>query len=162
MPITNYSLYSERVLPGSIASTLSCDIVSRLNSSNEAIPYGSAVVYDPSLESGVSLPSSLTDIFAGIAVRTYLYEDESDSISNEKQFDVLLKGEIAVFVDTAVSVGDPVFFRVAPNTGNILGSFRNNADTTGEPADTCLQISKAQWVKGTMGPGTAILRLNEV
>lgn len=164
MPITNYPLYSERVLPGTIASLLSCDIVSRLNNTNAVIPYGAAVVYDDTgADDAIKLPSAITDVFAGIAVRTYIYEDEAGGIASGKQFDVCLKGEIAVFAEEAVSVGDPVYFRaVAKGTNTILGRFRNDVDATADPEDTCILVANAHWVKGTTGPGTAILRLNEV
>ena len=105
----------------------------------------------------IVLPSTTTDKFEGVLYRSTAYEirdgytkDTSGRIGYPKQSEVSLvrQGVVAVFVDSAVDRGDPVFLRItASGTTGLAGCFRKDADTA-----TAIAIPNASFLTKVTAP----------
>ena len=160
MPQTNYDYISIRPFrEGQLASSVPKLSRSALNETGGIIPYGRVIVLDGGKP---ALPSETGQEVIGISWLVQIYENQLDSNSDSGypdnvMFDYLAQGEIAVYVEEDVAVGDAVYFRHTANGAgkNIIGRFRNDADT-----DTCDLFPNARWIQGATAGNLAVLAIN--
>ena len=140
MPFTDYGYYSNAPVPyeGSIASSGVLEVRALRNILSTPLAYGRAVVH--SVLSGANdndaqLPTATGQLLLGISkfvgIDSYFVDAQGNvGIRPNAAFDAIWKGNIGVFVETAVALDDPVYFRHTPNGANVaLGRFRNTADS---------------------------------
>lgn len=160
MGMIDYSIPMNPGRPGDISSGLPFRVKTKINPTNNVLPYGRAVVQGTETRD-VLLPTSSNTAFVGITVNSSLYEKAVTSNGEQgypaqSVIDVLSSGEIWVEVEEAVAPGDPVYFRHTATTSNPkVGVFRKSADGT-----NAALISQARWITKTTGPGVAILEIN--
>lgn len=144
MPQTDYSVYAEGGIAGQLATHYPNGIVSRFNAANSAIPFGYGVIHTSSGDfDDVALPTNSTAVsFAGVAVRTLMYE--GNSIPDNRQFDVLKKGQICVPTEEPIVKNDPIFLRCKPtattNAWAVPGVYRKSEDGAASAA-TCVPVT---------------------
>ena len=163
MPMTDYSTYPDRFVAGQVANTGCCERRTRLNVSGDVIGFGCAVVQSPTVEDGALLPSSTNTNILGVAERKYMHENAYFSAAqylgypDDVDFNIVREGDVVVYVEEAISLGDAVYCRHTANGAGKLykGQFRNDADTS-----NCFQITNAKWLTATTGAGLAVLSLN--
>ena len=149
-----------QLLAGMKADTGFDDVLSAL--AEGAVPFGRFLAAGTDAERQVKLPALATDItnkkaLRGIAVHTHAIESEYQGSNpaeykDEAAVSYIRKGRIAVEVDEAVSTTDAVFVRFA---GGNEGKFRSDAD-----GSNAAELANARYVKGTTGPGIAIIEVN--
>lgn len=102
-------------------------------SAEGAIPFG-RVVKQGTADSGVALPGSTSDYFAGVALQDPTKEAATDGTRAFAQYDevpVLETGECFMLPEETVAPGDPVYVRVtAGGAGQTVGRVRKSADET--------------------------------
>lgn len=132
---------------GAIADSNPYSMLTNVNAeASLSIPFGIAMKLD-SASGGFKLPAAAGDItnrmfvsMVGMRVSSFAYDSngnwvatDTDRASPGKSITGLEIGTIAVKVEEAVSVGQPVFIRYAASASvpanNQLGSFRASADT---------------------------------
>jgi hypothetical protein len=160
MPQLDYSYAPPSGISGQITHMGTRELQSRVNKSGSVLVYGRGIKL--LTDDAIANLSASTDIFGGVVVRVYQYEDLFDAAGNagygiDRDATFLTKGKVAVEVEEAVSETDLVFCRFAVNGvgKDIVGKFRNDADT-----NTCIAVPSARWYKGTTSAGIAILDLN--
>ncbi len=125
------------------------------------IPFGYGVVFNGGADGrSARLPSSGTDVFAGVVRRAHTTVDPNlanpdDRVGKTSPFQnmsVVYSGRIWVPVDEAVAVGDAAFLRHTAN-GSIPGVFRTDADTSNAFA------INGKFVSAGVANGLAILQL---
>jgi len=137
MPFSNYDFVSATPLyEGQLASNSLHNIRSYTNNTNAVIPFGRALVQD-TLQNSAKIATAISGVFLGVSLAVEVYEATKDSsgvyfggFPPYREMSVLTQGDVAVYVEQAVTVTDPVFFRHTANGSNqILGVFRKDADT---------------------------------
>jgi len=155
MSIPEGTLYQDGILSaGRIAEHHPAEYITT-KIAEGVIPFGRAVVKGTGDNDAV-LPSAADDVLLGVAG----FSTEAGDIDNEQYSDndpvaVVETGIVVVYVEEAVSIGDPVRIRHAAATGKVPGSFA----VTAEAAKTAL-VSNAQWKSETTGAGLAQLYIN--
>lgn len=162
MPITNYDLMIDKPLPaGTLITASGGNIHTRYNGTGGILFFGLGVVTGASFKE-VVLPSDATDVFEGILEYTNTYEAREgysrdattglDGYPNQREVSIIRPGsfaQVAVYVDSAIALNDPVFLRytATPGTTGLVGCFRNDADTA-----TALEIPAARFIEGVAAP----------
>lgn len=132
------------------------------NASGVTIDFGLGVVRG-SQDRAATLPNAEGNEFLGITVRNEMRENTfvnfqsgSSPYQIGEMMTVLTKqGQIWVVAENTVSAGDPVYCRFAVNGGlNILGSFRNDSNTTLSVAYAFL-VPNAIWNSSVSAGGYA-------
>lgn len=158
--LTNFGLTIEQPLfEGQIYSAKRFDADSLANSLGAVFPFGRVIV--ETTEGQAALPSATGQNVVGIHGATFVNEQIKDSngdsgVPSNQPVTNVSRGQVSVYFEEAVGVGDPVFFRhTAGGGGSIVGRFRNDADTA-----TCDQISAARVVVGTTAAGLGVIEIN--
>lgn len=162
MPQTNYDYISVRPFrEGQLASATPKVSRGILNETGAIIPFGRVITLDGTTRKA-QLPSATGQTVLGISWLVQIYENELNANSDSGfpdgvMFDYLVQGEIAVYVEEDIALGDPVYFRHTANGAGkaIVGRFRNDADT-----NTCDLLANARWVQGASANGLAVLAIN--
>jgi hypothetical protein len=186
MPITDYGLLIDKPYrPGEIITLDDAQIWSYVNGLSAILPFGLAVVRGANAPgqaiglpskigaSGtVLLPTAAGQRFEGISYHTNTYEIRDGYTRDvatgrigypaRQVVSIVRVGVVAVFIDSAVDRGDPVFYRHTAVAGvsGIPGCFRNAADATNTaaiPDATFIAPSPAP-AAGQMGVGYLELR----
>ena len=117
----------------------SCYKDDALNLSGQVLPYGLAVVWDDPL-GGIALPRETGQRFKGIIFRSDIYEEEEREYgggiilpgypAGQVRFNYIASGIIPVFIDTAFTPNDNLFFRHTANGAGkeVVGRFSTSAD----------------------------------
>ena len=131
-------------IPGQIVDSNPYSILSLPNTTASTIPYGIAMIFD-SANTGYKSPTSSGDITNRMAVnliinRNKLYSTDSSLnptiIDNNgtpagQESAGMIFGNVAVFVEEDVLVGQQCFIRYAAGTGGTqLGAFRASANSS--------------------------------
>lgn len=131
-------------LPGQIIDSNPYSILSLPNTSSLTIPYGIAMIFDAA-NTGYKSPTSSGDITNRMAVsliinRNQLYSTNSNldpiiidnnGVPSGQEAAGLFFGDVAVFVEENVLLGQQCFIRYAAGAGGTqLGAFRASADTS--------------------------------
>ena len=125
-----------------VVGTANCTITAEVGNS-AAIGFGLCVCQDPQDDDKARSPIAATDITAsgtvlGITAHmqaivqnlTSTGSDGSDGYILGEAMSVLRKGRIYVQVEDAVTAGNDVYVRYVAGTGETLGAFRSDADTS--------------------------------
>ena len=166
MPQTRVSYSSPIGLEGQIASAtynvIRGTLQELLNGMNTNLPFGRAVVTGDDPRKLV-LPSATGQQFRGITVINDSWGiDEMSYLAGENigfpvgtPVDVLTWGDIHVWVETAVNIGDMATFRHTAEADplDVLGRF-SNAPSANHDA-----VPNGRFVTGTTGAGIAVLNL---
>ena len=154
---TTYERYHDSAFEGQFVNILNDKV--RSKAAEEAIPFGRAIVIGTS-ENQTKLPSASTDIFLGISGHTSAWSVNSEGVHQYealREVNYIDDGDIWVKTEQAVVYGDPVFYRFAENTGDVLGAFRKDADNDGSN-DTAKRIN-AIFTKSADADGLTTIRL---
>lgn len=107
----------------------------------------------------VDIPSTVNDIFAGVAIQVQKDIPRATGIALHEADDavpVLRKGRVWVYAEEAVDPTDPVFLRHTTATTELPGDFRTDIDT-----DKAIDVSAScSWVNATTAAGLALLDIN--
>lgn len=186
MPITDYEyLIDKPYLPGQIVTLDDAQIWSYANGVNGILFFGLATVKgaNPSgtaikipskigATGTVVLPTAAGQKFEGISYHTNTYEIRDGYTKDvatgrlgypiKQIVSIVRSGVMAVWIDSAVDRGDPVFFRhtATPGVTGIAGCFRKDADTaTADPiVDASFIMPAPAPAAGQMGVGYLELR----
>lgn len=185
MPITNYNLAIDNPYQAGMIVTLDdAQIWTYANGTGAVLPFGLGVVKgtnSPGVMNGLAsdiqttativLPSASGQRFEGITYKTDTYELRNtysrDAMARPgypigQPVSIVRRGVVAVYIDSAVDRGDPVFLRYSATAGGtgIVGCFRNDADTS-----KAMAIANASFIApasapaaGSMGIGLLELR----
>lgn len=161
MSQTSYSIDQSALVAGQLADASMVECDSAVNSLTE-VPFGKLVVAGASEGLG-KLPTATGDVTTkglvlGVSVKSHAMESTPSGDPKYVLGSVmscLKKGRIAVKVEEAVAVGDPVVVRFAAG-GDGLGSFAKTAGAAHAALDG------AKWVKGASIGGLAVLEVNFV
>jgi hypothetical protein len=167
MPIVNYDLIIEKSYePGEIVTLDDAQIWTFTNGTGAILPFGIGVVAGTvegvtskiGATSQVIIPADANGRFEGIVYATDTFEkrsgytlDANDRVGYpaNREISVVRSGVIAVFIDSDVSRGDPVYMRhtATPGTTGIAGCFRKDADTA-----NAIAINNATFLKSVAAP----------
>jgi hypothetical protein len=173
MPITTRPSYTgARGVEGKPSTSNNCEVNTAINNSGVTIPYGRAVVItDPENDTITGISPNIRLVQTGDTVDSRLgitqYNERNmgvNTIDGAQWLDasgfrgdptaypvkVLRRGEQWAYTETAQTVNDPVFMRVAtgasPNTN--VGRFRADASAG------CVDVSdKFEWASSSSVPG---------
>ena len=156
---TVYPNYHDALVEGQIADTTTCDIDSwRLTGTGASVEFGLAVS-----RSGVATAGDRDAVayagarFAGIAVMDERLKASSDAEFQEGDLMPLAwRGDIAVRVAAAVSVGDDVVIATAnvPATPEVIGQLSSvTADSTH------ILLAGARFIRAAVAGGISVVRL---
>lgn len=163
-------LIDKQYLPGMIVTTDNAKIWAYVSEVNAVLPFGLGVVRGTTTEHAplsipskigvtgtVKLPSTATDKFEGVTYRSTTYEirdgytkDVSGRLGYpaRREISIVRYGVVAVFIDSAVDRGDPVFLRItASGSTGLVGCFRKDADTA-----TAIAIPGASFLSKVSAP----------
>lgn len=140
---STYELNHAKAYAGMVADNELSNIISKLNPTDDTIPYGKAVFAINENEAGLPTDASTADEFVGVAVRelnrAYMDNQAFGAVPN-KDFSVLTVGVIWVTAAEAVTARAPAFVRVG-STGT--GDF---AAAAGADATLAVAIPNAKFV----------------
>jgi hypothetical protein len=135
MPQTDYSVYQARGYEGQVITTYPSGIRNGQNVSGVRVPFGRVLVRGTG-NTDCRLPSATGQAVMGFSIKTDIYETDADgspSYPVNRPLNRLLKGEMLVKVETAVTPDSPVFFRhtanSSPGVNEAIGRLRVDADT---------------------------------
>lgn len=151
-PLVGYAGMLDTAFPHAIATA-------RNSEASAAIPFGKAVVWDPSTpatDRDVTLPTTENDSVMGIAVFSHNFSkswtDSSGSVHGELNsvgllpgtiFGVLRKGRIMVVAATATVAGvSKLWIRAVAGSGETLGALEDADDST----DMIDATTKGTWM----------------
>ena len=163
-------LIDKQYLPGMVATLDNAQIWAYISGVNAILPFGLGVVRGQTTEWGalsipskvgatgtIVLPSATTDKFEGVLYRSTTYElrdgytkDANGRIGYpaKREVSIVRRGVIAVYIDSAVDRGDPVFLRItASGTTGLVGCFRKDADTA-----TAIAVPNASFITKATAP----------
>lgn len=137
---------------------------SLLNKTGGAMRAGLAVKFGATAGEAALL-AAIGDSLAGVIALEM--NTDPDNIAGTANYNegtemvVLEAGSISVPVDFAVNVGDPVYVRLTPGTGNInlAGAFGNVPDLAAN-VGTCRLVSGASWKTSAVAGATALLQID--
>lgn len=92
--------------------------------------------------------------FEGILVYEN-HRESADEIADNTQVSVMRRGRIMVVPEVSISAGDDVYVRIVAAGAEVLGAFRNDADT----ADA-IQLTTARWLRESTSGQTNILEFD--
>lgn len=158
MPVqTTYGAEHEALYEGQRVNLELVNITSKAAEGSD-IAFGRAVVRGTADDQCI-LPSAAGQGFLGVSEFTTAWSETAGDLhvyTENREVNILDFGKIAVYTETNVVPGDPVFFRhtagVAPL--DIVGRFRNDADTAN--AD---QITGATFESTALAGEIAIIKL---
>ena len=109
------------------------------------------------------VPSASRQEILGIAIRQQIYEYPEATDANgtgyqdKRELDALIEGEIWVWYEDAVTLGDQVYYRHTAGTSpnDLVGRFRATADGTSTGV-----LSNARWLTSTAVSGLARLAID--
>lgn len=166
MPQLDYSIFQCIGQEGQLTANTFQETLGSLNEVVNAdtiiIPYGRVIVTaDPTDLENATLPSTAGQNVLGISILTHNQEKQADGTSG---FPVgcpvgyIRHGEVYVIPETAIAVGDAVFFRhtdeVAPAQFDGRGRLRN--DNSGGNAEA---LPNATWLRASAAGEVNIIRL---
>ncbi|GEM_PF-3545741 len=162
MPITNYDLMIDKeYLPGTLITATGGTVQTRFNNTGNILFFGLGVVTG-SGERVIALPSTANDKFEGVLMHTNTYEAREGyskdattgyyGYPDKREVSIIRPGEfaqVAVFVDSATAINDPVYVRYSatPGTTGLAGCFRQDDGTT-----TALEVTGARFIKVVAAP----------
>ncbi len=162
MPITNYDLIIEKSHePGELVTLDDAQIWTFTNGTDAILPFGIGVVAGTGegATGKVIIPADANGKFEGIVYATDTFEKRSGytlddatgrvGYPRDREVSIVRRGVIAVFIDSDVSRGDPVYMRhtATPGTTGIAGCFRKDADTA-----NAIAIPNATFLKSVAAP----------
>lgn len=110
-------------------------------------------------QAGSTITYSLDAEFGGISFITHTNEQTltgKDSYEDGKAVNTLSRGRVYVKAETAMALGDNVFFRYeASGNNDELGKFRNDADSS-----TAVQITAARVVQPAAADELSVIEVN--
>lgn len=133
-----------------------------INGTGTYLPFGRAVVAGAIDKAALELPSGTGDTFKGITLLNEQWGTERfdvDSAGNGGYpagvpVGIMTKGDIWVYVESAVAVGDSAFFRhTSANANEVIGRFAG-ANSASHDA-----IAGATFLTPSTGPGLVILNV---
>lgn len=164
MPINSYDLVIDKDYPpGALITPTGGTVHTRHNTTTSILYFGlgGARVTGGNYRD-IKLPDASTDVLDGVFKLTDSYEVR-DGYSREaatgyvgypvdREVSIIRPGEfaqIAVWVDSATAVNDPVFWRhtATPGTTGLAGCFRSNVDTA-----SAIAIVGARFIKTVSAP----------
>lgn len=155
---TSYSEKPGVAFAGMLDGVADHDIGSYLNEEASGIGFGLGVVQGTA-DNQFKVPAATGFSLLGVTVHSHAYDNQDLSgalgIPVKGEASVLMRGRIWVKPEVAIALGDDVFVRHTAGVGEVLGSFRNDADTA--DAD---QITNARWLTSCDAGGYALLQLN--
>lgn len=169
MPITDYNLMIDRdYSPGQLVTPTGGTIQTRFNDSNNILFFGLGVVTGTGNRE-VVYPSTANDKFEGVLFYTNTYElrdGHTRDVSSgrigypaKREVSIIRPGnfaQIAVFVDSATAINDPVFVRhTGSGTTGLPGCFRKDIDT-----DKAIQITNARFIKVVSAPTAGQMKIS--
>jgi hypothetical protein len=138
---------------GDIADSNPVKIDSQPNEAGALLPYGKAVALSAD---GVGIRAvAATRQLAGILINGHDHENEDLGAPDKHICDVMSQGRVFVQVEQTVTPADPVFVRIVAGVGEVLGSFRKDADTSDAVA-----LTNCRFVRGASSGGLAVLEIN--
>lgn len=162
MPILDdgKNLSQQDLFPGVLVTASGGTIHTKFNSSNSILYFGLGVVSGTKPDE-ILLPSSASDKFEGVLFFTNTYElrdgHTRDVASGrigypgKREVSVIKPGnfaQVAVYVDSATAINDPVFLRhTGSGSTGLAGCFRKDIDT-----DKAIAISNARFIKAVTAP----------
>lgn len=158
MPVqTAYASEHEALYEGQRVNLELANITSKVAEGSD-IAFGRAVVRGTA-DNQCQLPSTAGEDFLGVSEFTTAWSETADDLhvyTENREVNIFDFGKIAVYTETAVVPGDPVYFRhtAAAPPLDIVGRFRNDADTAN--ADL---IANATFESTTGAGGIAIIKL---
>lgn len=161
MPITNYDLIIDKSYePGEIVTLDDAQIWTFTNGTDAILPFGIGVVAGTGegATGKVIIPADANGKFEGIVYATDTFEkrsgytlDANDRVGYPaaREVSIVRSGVIAVFIDSDVSRGSPVYMRhtATGGTTGIAGCFRKDADTA-----NAIAINNATFLKSVAAP----------
>lgn len=161
MPITDYNLMIDRdYAPGQLVTPTGGTIHTRFNNSDNILFFGLGVVTG-ARNREIVVPSATGGKFEGVLFYTNTFELRNghtrDAVSGrigyppKREVSIIRPGEfaqVAVFVDSATAINDPVFIRhTGSGTTGLPGCFRKDIDT--DKADA---ITRGRFIKAVSAP----------
>lgn len=170
-PITNYDFMIDKEYPaGTLITPTGGRIHTRYNTTGGILLFGLGGVTGANFKE-LALPSAAGDRFEGVIVYTTTYENRvgytQDSegrygYPDKREVSIVKKGDhaqMAVWVDSATAVNDPVFLRFTATDGatGLSGCFRADADTA-----TALEIPGARFIKTVTAPAAGNMKISHI
>jgi len=156
MPQTDYSIYQDQGFDGELISSYPNGVRSGINAGTVTLPFGRVTVKGTGDNDGV-LPSATGGRFFGVALKTDILEKDFNGVTGYKPgrpYNRLMKGDVLMITEQAVTPADPVFFRhtlnSSPGPNEAVGRLRKDADTARADA-----LTRAQFM-ATAGAGELV------
>ncbi|MGL6344111.1 MAG: structural cement protein Gp24 [Waterburya sp.] len=132
MPQLDYGLYQAKGYEGQIITTFPSGIRNGQNVSGARIPFGRVLVRGTG-DTDCRLPSATGQRVMGFSTKTDIYEMDEAGLPSyplNRPLNRMLKGDMLVKVETAVTPDSPVFFRHTAGIGvnDAIGRLRVDAD----------------------------------
>lgn len=154
---TQINEYMAKGLAGQIADIGPTDIVTRINESESAVPFG-VFVTKGSAEGTAVLPEAATDITGltglGVVLRSHT-QPRGEGYAAGDPLPVIKKGRVWVPVEDVVEAETEAFVRFVADAGEQQGAFRSDSDGTDAVA-----LPGAKFVTDALAGELALLDLN--
>jgi len=174
MPITDYTDVSNTpLILGQMGNVEPKELRTALNDSAVVIPFGFGIVYKASGNPvRVELPVDANSVFLGVAQYVPQFESRASYSLNadsrygvplDETFAYVVKGIVAVLVETAVTEGSTaVHLRT---TSGVTGDERSGIFRASQDSTDTLSVSNARWMSSVTtasaaSPQLALLSLN--